>query len=38
MKQSLLILILAILPIMAMADDSGSCGDNVTYKYVGTSS
>lgn len=34
MKQSLLLLFLAILPIMAMADDSGSCGDNVTYKYV----
>lgn len=34
MKQSLLFLILAILPIIAMADDSGSCGDNVTYNYV----
>lgn len=34
MKHSLLLLFLAILPVMAMADDSGSCGDNVTYNYV----
>lgn len=30
----LLLLILAILPITTMADDNGSCGDNVTYNYV----
>ena len=30
----LLILILAFLPMMASADESGKCGSNVTYNYV----
>ena len=34
MKKQLLSIILALLPMLAMADDSGSCGDNVTYTFV----
>ena len=34
MKKQLLFLVMMLLPMMAMADDSGSCGDNVTYTYV----
>ena len=34
MKKQLFILLLALLPMMASADDSGSCGNNVTYIYV----
>ena len=33
MKKNLLI-ILTILPMMAMADDSGTCGDNLTWTYT----
>lgn len=28
-----LLLFLMLLPMVAWADDSGSCGDNVTYTY-----
>ena len=28
-----LILFLALLPMMASADDSGTCGDNLTWTY-----
>jgi hypothetical protein len=34
MKKQLLLMLLALLPLMASADDSGSCGTNVTYTYV----
>jgi len=35
MKKDLLLLLLMFLPLLrAHADDSGSCGDNVTYTYV----
>ena len=34
MKKQLLLLVMMLLPMVAMADDSGSCGDNVTYTYV----
>ena len=34
MKKHLLLLIMMLLPIVASADDSGSCGDNVTYTYI----
>ena len=34
MKKQLLLLMMMLLPMMAMADDSGSCGENVTYTYV----
>ena len=34
MKKQLLSIILALLPMLAMADDSGSCGDNLTYTFV----
>lgn len=34
MKKQLLLFLSALLPILAMADDSGSCGTNVTYTYV----
>ena len=34
MKKQLLLFILTLLPMLAMADDSGSCGDNVTYTFV----
>ncbi len=34
MKKQLLLLISMLLPMVAMADDSGSCGTNVTYTYV----
>ena len=34
MKKQLLLFIFALLPILAMADDSGSCGDNVTYTFT----
>ena len=36
MKKQLLSIILALLPMLAMADDSGSCGTNVTYAYNST--
>ena len=34
MKKQLLVLFFALLPMMAMADNSGSCGDNVTWTYT----
>ena len=34
MKKLLFIFTLMVLPLVASADDSGSCGDNVTYTYV----
>ena len=34
MKKQFLLFFLALLPMMAMADDSGSCGDNVTWTYT----
>ena len=34
MKKQLLLFLFALLPMLAMADDSGSCGDNVTYTFV----
>ena len=34
MKKQFLFFMFALLPLLAMADDSGSCGDNVTYTYV----
>ncbi len=34
MKKQLLSIILALLPMLAMADASGSCGTNVTYTFV----
>ncbi len=33
MKKQLLFLVLMLLPMVAWADDSGSCGDNVTYSF-----
>ena len=36
MKKQLLLFILALLPMLAMADDSGSCGTNVTWTYNST--
>ncbi len=36
MKKQLLLFILTLLPMLAMADDSGSCGENVTYTYNST--
>ena len=33
-KHFFLLFLLALLPMLAMADDSGSCGDNVTYTYT----
>lgn len=34
MKKQVLLFILALLPVVVSADYSGSCGTNVTYKYV----
>ena len=34
MKKQLLVLLLTLLPMLAMADDSGSCGDNVTWTFT----
>ena len=34
MKKQILLFVLSLLPMMAIADDSGTCGDNVTYTYV----
>ena len=34
MKKQLLLFVMMLLPLVAMADDSGSCGTNVTYTYV----
>ncbi len=34
MKKQLLLFVSMLLPMVAMADDSGSCGTNVTYTYV----
>ena len=36
MKKQLLLFILTLMPMLAMADDSGSCGENVTYTYNST--
>ena len=33
MKKQLLLLVMALLPMVAMADDSGECGENVTWTY-----
>ena len=33
MKEHLFLLVLALIPLTSKADDSGSCGENVTYKY-----
>lgn len=33
-KQQLLILISFLLPIAAIADDNGTCGDNLSWKYI----
>ena len=33
MKKQILLLILAVLPLSSWADDSGKCGENVTYYY-----
>ena len=32
--KKLLLLVMMFLPMVAMADDSGTCGTNVTYTYV----
>ena len=34
MKQQLLLFVLMLLPMVASADDSGSCGENVTWTFV----
>jgi len=34
MKKQLLVLLLTLLPMLAMADNSGFCGDNVTWTYT----
>ena len=34
MKKQILLFLFALLPMLAMADDSGSCGTNVTYTFV----
>ena len=34
MKKQLLLLVMMLLPMMAMADDSGTCGDNLTWTFV----
>ena len=34
MKQQLLLFVLMFLPMVASADDSGSCGENVTWTFV----
>ena len=34
MKKQVLFTILMLLPFIAMADDSGKCGDNLTWTYV----
>ena len=34
MKKSILLMFLSLLPILASADKSGSCGKNVTYTFV----
>ena len=34
MKKHLLLFLATLLPMMASADDSGTCGDNVTWTYV----
>ena len=34
MKKQLLFIVMMLLPMVASADDSGACGENVTYTYV----
>ena len=34
MKKQLLLLVMMLLPMVAMADDSGVCGDNLTWTFV----
>ena len=36
MKKQLLLLVMILLPMVVSADDSGSCGENVTYTYSST--
>ena len=36
MKRNLLLILMMLLPMIASANDSGKCGDNVTYTYVGS--
>ena len=36
MKKQLLLLVMALLPMVAMADESGQCGENVTWTYEET--
>ena len=35
MKKQLILLVMMLLPMVAMADDSGQCGENVTWMYEG---
>ena len=34
MKKQLLLFVLTFLPLMANADDGGTCGENLTWAYV----
>ena len=34
MKKLILFLLLMVLPIVAIADESGTCGENLTWTYV----
>ena len=33
MKKQLLLILMALLPMVALADESGTCGDNLTWTY-----
>ena len=35
-KKQLLLLIMILLPMVAVADESGKCGDNLTWTYTET--
>ena len=37
MKKQLLLLVMMLLPMAASADDSGTCGDNLTWTYLASS-
>ena len=34
MKKFIFLLVMMLLPMVASADDSGTCGDNVTWNYI----
>ena len=34
MKKQLILLVMMMLPLVASADENGTCGENITYNFV----